>query len=460
MAEPYERLSEQKRFVAQLAEPRFVRVPAAREPQVLVALRRRVNQCRDTELLDESREFSAACGSFAKIDEMDFHPALAKESECAPRILALWCAEYLNFHVSLRFGRRAGLRASATYYHAYADSRKLFDAPLAGSLGTTEERLRPFEPSWLLPGGHLPTIWGKKMRRRTLVHDRVERLATPDGDHLTLARVGTPRPGVPHLLILHGLEGTLGAKYAHGLLALARHSGWSGDLLLFRTCDGEMNSARRLYHSGETTDTNFVVRRLVADTPGIQIVVCGVSLGGNVLVKWLGELGETARALVHRAAAVSVPFDLTAGSRYLERGFSRLYAKHFLRTLRPKALAKLDQFPGAFDRARASSAQTFFEFDDAVTAPLHGFRDAADYYDRSSSLRFIEEVRVPTLLFNSHDDPFVPPIVMAQARSLATMNNIVTVDFTNRGGHVGWIEGTILPRYYYMESRVIEYLSL
>ena len=188
----------------------------------------------------------------------------------------------------------------------------------------------------MLPGGHLPTVWGKKFRRQRLVHDRVERLTTPDGDHLTLARMGVAQPGVPHLLILHGLEGTIGAKYAHGMLELARRRGWSGDLLLFRTCDGEMNSARRLYHSGETTDTDFVVRHLNHCTPGLHLVICGVSLGGNVLVKWLGEQGESAGALVHRAAAVSVPFDLGAGSRFLELGFSRFYTKHFLSTLVPK----------------------------------------------------------------------------------------------------------------------------
>ena len=312
----------------------------------------------------------------------------------------------------------------------------------------------------MLPGAHLPTVWGKKIRWRPPVHDRLERVATPDGDHLTLARMGTPRSGVPHLLVLHGLEGNVRAKYAHGLLRLARHRGWSGDLLLFRTCDGEDNSARRLYHSGETTDLDFVVRWLVAQTPGVQLVVCGVSLGGNVLVKWLGELGAQARSLVHRAAAVSVPFDLGAGSRYLEHGFSRLYTRHFLSTLVPKAFRKLEQFPGAFDGNRARAATTFWEFDDAVTAPLHGFSGAADYYDRSSSMQFVAAVRVPTLLFVARDDPFIPPAALARAVELASTNDSVTIETTERGGHVGWIEGTTWPLRYYMELRIIDYMSL
>lgn len=311
-----------------------------------------------------------------------------------------------------------------------------------------------------MPGAHLPTIWGKKVRRRPPAHDRVERLTTPDGDHLTVARAGTPESGKRHLLVLHGLEGTINAKYAHGLIALARARGWSADLLLFRSCDGEINSARRLYHSGETTDLDYVARRLHATTPGIKLVICGVSLGGNVLVKWLGELGLAGPGIVHRASAVSVPFDLGAGATFLERGFSRFYTKHFLSTLVPKALKKLEQFPGAFDRERAVRAGTFWEFDDAVTAPLHGFRDAADYYERSSSMAFIDKVGVPTLLFSALDDPFVPLAVMQRAEVAAASGGFAETEFTAKGGHVGWVEGISVPFRYYMEQRVIEYLSL
>jgi hypothetical protein len=306
----------------------------------------------------------------------------------------------------------------------------------------------------------LPTIWGKKVRRQLPVHDRIERLTTPDGDHLTLARLGQAATGKRHLLVLHGLEGDIRAKYAHGLLALARERRWSGDLMLFRSCDGETNSAQRLYHSGETSDLDFVVRHLVSTTPGIELVVCGVSLGGNVLVKWLGELGDAATPMVLRATAVSVPFDLAEGARFLERGFSRWYTRHFLKTLLPKALKKLEQFPGAFDGRRARLARTFWEFDDAVTAPLHGFRDAADYYERSSSMLCIERVRVPLLLLSALDDPFVPPAVLAAAASRASSNQAIRCEHTARGGHVGWIEGAVWPSTYYMEQLVMEYMSL
>lgn len=320
--------------------------------------------------------------------------------------------------------------------------------------------MRPYHPSWMLPGPHLPTIWGKKMRFRPPVHERTLRVPLPDGDDITLARVGVPAPGVPHLLVLHGLEGTIRAKYAQGLLALAKARGWSGDLMMFRTCDGRMNAARRMYHSGDTHDVDAVIRHLTSAAPLTPIVACGISLGGNVLAKWLGERGEEALTFVRRAAVVSVPYDLGAGSRFLERGFSRLYVRHFLATLRTKALAKLQQYPGAFDRDRTLAARTFWEFDDAVTAPLHGFAGADDYYRRSSSAQFLPGIRVPTLAISALDDPIVPPESTALVTEAARSNNSITTHLTTRGGHVGWVEGSIWPVKYYMEGVVVDYLSL
>jgi len=192
------------------------------------------------------------------------------------------------------------------------------------------ELLSSFRPAWWLPGAHLPTIWGKKGRRQAQVHERVERWTTPDGDHLSIARAGSIAPGRPHLLVLHGLEGTTQSNYAQGLLARARSLGWSADLVLFRSCDGEVNSAPRLYHSGETTDLDFVVRTLVSRHPDVSLRMIGVSLGGNVLLKWLGEQGESLVSNVIRAAAVSAPFDLAAGSRYLECTLGQKYVDHFM----------------------------------------------------------------------------------------------------------------------------------
>jgi hypothetical protein len=316
-----------------------------------------------------------------------------------------------------------------------------------------------FKPAWWLPGPHLPTIWGKMVRRRAPVHDRLERIETPDGDHLTLVRMGAITPGRPHLLILHGLEGKITAKYAHGMLDEARRRGWSGDMMMFRTCDGEVNSARRFYHSGETTDLDFVVRRLLAAHPDVHLVVCGVSLGGNVLLKWLGEQGANVPAQIKRAAAASVPYDLEAGARLMEHGFARVYVKHFLDTLIEKTARKLERYPDLCDFEKLRRARTFFEFDDALTGPVHGFAGAHDYYERSSSIHFLDAIRVPTLLMNAWNDPFLPKSVLEKVRSIARGNLHLFVEFPLTGGHVGWVAGQPWSQRYYMEERVVQWLG-
>jgi predicted alpha/beta-fold hydrolase len=316
-----------------------------------------------------------------------------------------------------------------------------------------------FRPAWWLPGPHLPTMWGKLARIRPHVHDRLERWSTPDNDHLTLVRMGTMTAGVPHLLILHGLEATMGAKYAHGMLAEAKKRGWSGDLLMFRSCDGEVNAARRFYHSGETSDLDFVVRRLIGLESAVPLFICGVSLGGNVLLKWLGEQSNRTPPQVKLAAAVSVPYDLESGARFLERGIARLYVRHFLKTLTVKTLRKLELYPDLCDREKMLRARTFWEFDSVVTGPVHGFSGAHEYYRRSSAIGFINRVRIPTLLFSAWDDPFLPRHVLERVRVIARDNPCLTVEFSPRGGHVGWIDGQPWSQRYFMERRIVDWLS-
>ena len=321
------------------------------------------------------------------------------------------------------------------------------------------ELLSTFRPAWWLPGAHLPTIWGKKGRRQAQVHERVERWTTPDGDQLSLARAGSITSGRPHLLVLHGLEGTTRSNYAQGLLAKARSIGWSADILLFRSCDGEINRTRRLYHSGETTDLDFVVRTLISQHPDVSLRLIGVSLGGNVLLKWLGEQGESLVSNVVRAAAVSAPFDLAAGSRYLECTMGQKYVDHFMVTLKAKTLAKRTAFPDLCDWSRLDSARTFWEFDDIVTGPVHGFADALDYYTKSSSINRLTDIRRQTLLFNAADDPFLPAQVLDRVRKLAGSNKFLHLEFTKRGGHVGWVEGNPWSPRYYMEEKVVTWLN-
>ncbi len=316
-----------------------------------------------------------------------------------------------------------------------------------------------FKAAWWLPGPHLPTIWGKMVRRQALAHDRLERIVMPDGDHLTIARMGSIRAGVPHMLILHGLEAEISAKYAHGMLAEARKRGWSGDLLMFRSCDGEANSARRFYHSGETTDLDFFVGRLLDEHPDMHLVICGVSLGGNVLLKWLGEQSSGVPSQIKRAVAVSVPYDLEAGARLMEHGFSRVYVRHFLATLVAKTVAKLGTYPDLCDRKKLLAARTFFDFDDVLTGPLHGFTGAHDYYERSSSIHFLGEVRVPTLLMSAWNDPFLPASVLVAVRNVAKLHEYLFVEFSHGGGHVGWVTGQPWAQRYYMEGRVVEWFA-
>lgn len=281
-----------------------------------------------------------------------------------------------------------------------------------------------------------------------------------DGDDVSVAHMDGATPDAPVLAILHGLEGTVLSKYAQGLMHQARARGWGAAMLIFRTCDGRIPRLPRLYHSGETTDTDAFLRKLAADRPGRPIHAVGVSLGGNVLLKWLGEQGDRVPSEVRRAVAVSAPFDLAAGAHFLERGFSRLYTRHFITTLRRKAHAALDRHPSvAIDRARMDAARTFWEYDDAFTGPFHGFAGADDYYARSSSIAFLSRIEVPTLLYSAEDDPFLPLVVLGRVRELAAGNRFLQPEFTPRGGHVGWVAGPPWAPAYHMEPHVVSWLA-
>ena len=315
-----------------------------------------------------------------------------------------------------------------------------------------------FSPAWYLRNPHVQTLWGKLVRRLPPAPTRIERWETPDGDFVDVHRIaGTP--GSPRLVILHGLEGTVRSHYAQGLLHEANRRGWGADLLLFRSCGGEMNRARRFYHSGETSDIAFVIDRLVAAEPRRAIVAAGVSLGGNVLLKYLGENGDAVPAQLRAAVAVSVPFDLGRSSVQIQKGFARLYQWHFMRSLRRKAAMKLAQFPDIAPREALDQARTMYDFDDRITAPLHGFEDAADYYRKSSSLGWLHGIRRPTLLLSSTDDPFLPPDVFDDVRGVAARNAWLTLEFPSRGGHAGFIAAEGRRLKYFAESRACDFLA-
>jgi predicted alpha/beta-fold hydrolase len=306
----------------------------------------------------------------------------------------------------------------------------------------------------------LPTVYGKLLRRIPPAHERLERWTTPDGDSVTVARLDAARPGAPILTVFHGLEGSVHSNYAQGLMHQARARGWGAAMLIWRSCDGRVPAMPRMYHSGETSDADFFFRKLASEHPDSPLLATGFSLGGNVLLKWLGEQGASVPTTLRAAVAVSTPFDLAAGSRYLEQGFSRAYVWHFIRNLKRKARSALAIHPNLpVDRQRLASAGSFWDFDDCFTAPVHGFRDAHHYYSTSSSLAYLAGVRLPTLLYSAVDDPFLPPAVLDEVRLAAQSNPALQPQFTPRGGHVGWVSGSPLSPVYHMEGHVATWLS-
>lgn len=316
-----------------------------------------------------------------------------------------------------------------------------------------------YRPAWWVPGPHAQTLWPKFFRRWPRLKLRVERWDTPDGDFIEVHRL-TGETDAPRLFLLHGLEGTVRSHYVGGFFAEAHCRGWAADLLIFRSCGPEPNRAPRFYHSGDTADFGFALDRVLGEIPDVPVVLAGVSLGGNVLLKYLGERGESLSQRVAGAAAISVPFDLERGARHIARGFSRIYDRHFLKSLRAKAQAKLLDYPGLFDPHALRRARSIYDFDDAVTAPVHGFADAHDYYSRSSALRWLERIARPTLLLSSRDDPFLPHDVLAEVEAIAALHSCLTLEFTRRGGHVGFVEGRVPGRArYYAEWRACEFLA-
>lgn len=316
-----------------------------------------------------------------------------------------------------------------------------------------------FRPAWWIPGPHAQTLWGKLVRRQHQAPTRIERWNTADGDFLDIHRLAGA-PGAPRVLILHGLEGTIRSHYAQGLLNEMRHRGWSADLLIWRSCGNEPNRAPRFYHSGETTDLTYVVDRLIAEHPNDQLAITGVSLGGNVLLKFLGERGTNLPKQLVTAAAVSVPFDLGRGCTYIDQGFSKIYQKYFMDSLKEKTREKVSRYPHLLDASQIDHLRTLREFDNALTAPLHGFRDADDYYDQSSSIHFLDRINIKTLLLNAIDDPFLPPDVLTDVARIAARNPCLHAEFPEHGGHAGFVGGSNpLRPVYYLERRVGEFLA-
>jgi predicted alpha/beta-fold hydrolase len=334
---------------------------------------------------------------------------------------------------------------------AAARWRAPVERPAAGGTGAGAVVYRA--PRWL-PGGNAQTIYASLFAPVARPPVRRERWDTPDGDFVDVDRVDGPE-SAPLLALFHGLEGSGSSHYARALLAAAAGRGWRAALPHFRGCGGELNCLPRAYHSGDSDEIDWMLRRLAAE-PGGGLYAVGISLGGNALLKWLGERGAAAGEVVRAAAAVSAPVDLTAAGNALGRGFNMVYTWNFLATLRRKAAAKLERFPGLFDGPRVARSRTLREFDDLVTAPLHGFRDAADYWCRASAKPWLAHIRVPTLVVNARNDPFLPAASLPRADEVSPQ---VTLEFPATGGHVGFVHGPFPGRYDWLPRRIAAFFE-
>ena len=317
---------------------------------------------------------------------------------------------------------------------------------------------RRFRPAPWLPGPHLQTLGARMLRRRGGVPFARERLEMPDGDFVDLDFAWPDRHDGrrPRVVVLHGLEGSARSGYALEMYRALDAHGLAGVGLNFRSCSGELNRAARLYHSGETGDPAFVFRTLRDRDPGTPLGAVGFSLGGNVLLKHLGEMAG-GEEILRAAAAISVPFTLSAGADHLERPGGWIYVSFLLRKLRRKILAKRDVLGNRADVERALRARTFREFDDAATAPVHGFASAEDYYVRSSSAGFLSSIAVPTLLIHSTDDPFLP--AAAVPFEAVEQNTSLIAAIEPKGGHVGFVSGLPWRPHFWAEWEAARFLA-
>lgn len=314
-----------------------------------------------------------------------------------------------------------------------------------------------FEAAWWCRGPHAQTIWSALLRqapRLTLTRARWE---LPDGDFLDADEMEAAAEA-PRVIVLHGLESSSDSIHVLTVLQEALRRGWGGVAVNFRSCSGELNRLPRSYHGGETGDLAWVVAKVVAQYPASPIGLVGISLGGNVVLKYLGEQGDALPVSVRAAAALSAPVDLAMSARTLEQGLSRVYMDRLVARLKRKTLLKLSRYPDLVDRQALSAVRTIGEFDELVTAPVHGFASAEAYWRASSSLAYLPRIRRPTLLINAQDDPFLP--AAALPRRQVSENAMLAAEFPARGGHVGFLEGRwpghAVP---WAEARAVQFLE-
>jgi len=311
-----------------------------------------------------------------------------------------------------------------------------------------------YRAPWWLPGSHLQTIYPYLVLRSTPPVYQRERIDTPDGDFVEFDWVDANRDA-PTVVLFHGLEGCSRSHYARNLMRAVAARGWRGVVAHFRGCSGEPNRLQRAYHSGDASEIDWMLRLIASRTNNIVFAV-GVSLGGNALLKWLAREQQDACSVVAAASAISAPIDLMVAGHRLSKGLNRFYGLHFLRTLKPKALEKLSRYPDAVRARRVRAARSLREFDDAFTAPVHGYRDVLDYWTRASTISELGKIAVPTLIVHARNDPFLPGQFLPSTQQ---ENNHIEFEFTDQGGHVGFVTGAFPGNLSWLPQRVLGFLE-
>ncbi len=310
-------------------------------------------------------------------------------------------------------------------------------------------------PRWL-PGGHAQTIYPALLRRPRHRYRR-ERIDTPDGDFIDFDwLLDAGAESAPLLVLLHGLEGSGASHYVASLMRRVRSDRWRGVVPHFRGCSGEPNRLPRAYHSGDHAEVGWMLKHLHASARGAPVYVVGVSLGGSALLNWLGRARADAGRYVAAAAAVSAPLDLTAAGIAIERGFSQFYSRLFQRTLVPKALSMAQRFPGMLDPTAIRNVRTMYAFDDAVTAPLHGFAGTDDYWSRASSKPWLRDIEVPTLVLNARNDPFIPAASLPDATQVSPA---VLLEQPEHGGHAGFARAPFPGKLDWLPTRLVSFFG-
>ncbi|UOG75866.1 alpha/beta fold hydrolase [Hymenobacter tibetensis] len=315
----------------------------------------------------------------------------------------------------------------------------------------------PYRPPFYLFNGHLQTIVPSLLRSVPEVRYERERVETEDGDFLDLDWSRLHNKDINTLCIVsHGLEGDAERPYVRGMVRALNKAGFDALAWNYRSCSGEMNRLLRSYHLGDTDDLDFVVRHALGSTRYQRVYLTGFSAGGNVTLKYLGENPDRVPAEVQRAAVFSVPTDLKASSYQIAKPQNRVYMRRFMKSLRRKMREKAALLPGQVDLEGLDLLRDFPQFDDRFTAPMHGFKSADEYYEHSASGRYLSTIRIPTLLVNAQNDPFLAPT--CYPREVAAHSEFVFLETPQGGGHVGFAEGTP-DGAYYSERRAVEFLT-